>query len=496
MKGKGILYNYIYNTIYEVLRMILPLLIIPYLSRVIGAEGIGIYSYTHSIADYFFMFAMLGIGIYGNRMVAKVKDRPQVLNQIFSEIYFLQVMTSLIVLITYLIYIDVFCKHYLVIRWLQGIYIVSVIFDIHWLYFGLEEFKSIMNRKIAIKILTMISIFIFVKTKQDLPLYTAIISVGELIGQLLLWFPLRRYITFKKVSLKTIKKHIQPSIMLFFPLLATSIYRVMDKIMVGLLSSMKEIGIYENAEKAVMVCLGVISALGTVMMPRIAHLVANHDLKKTKQYLIQSIEMVIFIASAITFGIASIAIEFAPIFYGPEFKECGSIMRLLSITILFIAWSNVIRTQYLIPMEKDTVYIKSVIIGAFINLIMNSFLIGPMGARGASIATIVTEASVAIYQSIQCRKEIDIRECIRKTRVFLVIGMGMYILVRTLSKVIHGTIWALLIQIAVGSIFYLSISLIYFIKTNNSIVETLLIKLKNSSVHKKNLLLIKMNRKC
>ena len=135
-----------YSMAYQVLIMVLPLITAPYLSRVVGAEGTGIYSYTYSIAQYFVYFAMLGISNYGNRSIAKVRENIGQRNYTFSSIYQLQILTSLVAIVIYLLYCFVFVHENRNISLLQGFFVLSAIFDISWLFWGMENFKVTVTR--------------------------------------------------------------------------------------------------------------------------------------------------------------------------------------------------------------------------------------------------------------------------------------------------------------------------------------------------------------
>lgn len=165
-----------YSMAYQVLIMVLPLITAPYLSRVVGAEGTGIYSYTYSIAQYFVYFAMLGISNYGNRSIAKVRENIGQRNYTFSSIYQLQILTSLVAIVIYLLYCFVFVHENRNISLLQGFFVLSAIFDISWLFWGMENFKVTVTRQMLVKICSAICIFLFVKSPLDLWKYTTILS--------------------------------------------------------------------------------------------------------------------------------------------------------------------------------------------------------------------------------------------------------------------------------------------------------------------------------
>lgn len=229
--------NFVYNILYQLLVILLPLVTAPYISRTLGAKAVGIYSYINSIAYYFLLFAMLGISNHGNRSIASVRDDKQKLNKCFWEIYSIQFFTYLIAIIGYIAYIIFFVNANKVIFLIQIIYVISGLFDISWLFFGLEKFKITVLRNTIIKIFTLICIFIFVKEPGDLWKYTLIFSLGTFLSQFYLWFNIKDYIYLEKIQFKNVKKHIKPILILFIPVISYSIYKVMDKIMIGAMSS-------------------------------------------------------------------------------------------------------------------------------------------------------------------------------------------------------------------------------------------------------------------
>ncbi len=460
----GIKKNFAYNIAYQILILILPLITAPYVSRVIGAEGQGIYSYTYSIAQYFVLFAMLGLANYGNRTIAKSKNNKETLSKEFCSIYALQIITSSIVILAYIVYIVFFNNVYKIYSIIQLIYIISTVFDINWFFFGMEKFKLTVTRNTVIRILSALSIFIFVKEKNDLILYMIIMIGGTFLSQLALWPFLKKEIKFIKPEWKDIKKHIKPNIILFIPVIAVSIYKIMDKIMLGSMSDVSNVGYYENAEKIINIPMSIITALGTVMLPRISNLVANGEKNKTMEYISKSIELVLFLSIPMFFGLLAIGRNFAPIFFGENFIKTGYIIQYLSITMVFISWANVIRTQYLIPNEKDKIYIVSVFGGAIVNVVINYLLIPKYNAVGAAIGTIFAEMFVMLYQTYAVRKELEIKKYLDYLYEYAIKGLIMYILIILLNNVIENKIILIMVQIITGVIIYMTLNYKYVLR--------------------------------
>ena len=432
----------------------MPLITAPYISRTLGAKAVGVYSYTYSVAYYFLLIAMLGIGNHGNRSIAAVRDNREELNKTFSSIYALQVSTFSIAIITYIVYLFVIVKDNRLIVLLQLLYVTSGLFDIGWLFFGLEQFKLTVTRNTLIKISTVLLMFIFVHKPSDLWKYTLIMAAGTLLSQAYLWIYVKKYVTFVKCSLREIISNVKPVLILFIPVLAYSIYKVMDKIMLGNMSSYEQVGFYNNAEKIINIPVGIITALGTVMLPRMSNIVAKGDKEKTSDYIRISIKLVTLLSSAIAFGLMGISNVLSPVFFGEEFTACGDIIKFLSVTVFFIAWANVIRTQYLIPNKRDSIYLISTTIGAVLNLLINWMLIPKYQANGAALGTIVAEFSVMFVQMVAVRKEIAIRKYIMSYCPIMIIGVIMAVLVGWMGYEFGVNIVTLVLQILIGGGFF------------------------------------------
>lgn len=476
--------NLLYNILYQVLLVILPLITAPYISRTLGADAIGVYSYTYSIVYYFMIVAMLGISNHGNRSVASVRGNQGKLNVTFTSIYVIQLITHSIAIVIYIIYSGLLLSELRWILLLQIIYLFSGLFDVSWLFFGLEEFKLTVVRNVIIKIGTIVLIFIFVHSPGDLWKYTLIMSIGTLFSQIYLWVYVRKYVIFCKIKGSDIYHHIKPIIILFVPVLAYSVYKVMDKIMLGNMSTFVQVGYYQNAEKIINIPMGIITALGTVMLPRMANMMASGEQAKSKDYIRISIKFVTILTTGIAFGLMGVSDNFAPVFYGNEFLACGPIIFLLSFTVFFIGWANVVRTQYLIPQHKDKIYVTSTMIGALANLAINLLLIPKFAAAGAAIGTIVAEATVFAVQILYIRKELPVLKYLCKDIPVILAGLFMMLSVRFIGLKVVNMGTALIVQVGVGVLIYISLILLYWIATKDELGKLFFLNVWKSSKRK------------
>ena len=375
----------------------------------------------------------------------------------------MQLIITLIVTGIYIIYAFFIESSYFQIEMIQLLYMISVAFDINWLFCGLQKFKFTVTRSGIIKILSLILIFLFVKDENDLYKYIFILAGTTLLNQLVLWPFLKKEVKFVKVNKKDIFKHLKPTLILFIPVLATSIYKTMDKIMIGNMSNMAEVGYYENAEKILNIIMSVISALGTVTLPQMTYLYSKNNKEEFNKIFEKSILFIFFIVFPVIFGFWTTADDLVSIYLSDGFSESALLLRLLSISLPFSTIASIVRMQLLIPRSKDKEYIVSVVLGAIINFIFNIFLIGRFKAAGATIGTILAEAVVCITQCYYIRKELPIKEYGRKIIPFIIKSILMFIVVMIVGRVINEQLVRLIVQGLVGVVIYALLN-ITFIK--------------------------------
>ena len=418
--------NVAYNFAYQLLILALPLVTAPYLSRVIGAEGVGVYSYSYSIATYFVYFVMLGLNNYGNRSIAAVQDDRAERSKSFWEIYAMQAACFLAVGLFYVFY-AVGLSGDALVALLQGIYVLSALFDVNWFFFGMEQFRLTVVRNAVVKILTTVAVFAFVREAGDVEAYIAVMCAGFLVSQLALWPFLGRYVDFVMPSLKGVLRHVRPNLVLFVPVIAVSVYNVLSKIVLGAMEGAEAVGYFENAVKIVQVPTALVTAVGTVMLPRASALVAKGENKAAARHTERTLVYVMAFTSVAAFGIPAIAYPFTDLFYGEGFGPTAACMVALCATIPLLGFGNVVRTQYLIPMARDKVFLWSAVCGAGANVVVNLLLIPKFGCLGAAFGSIAAEAAVLLYQMVMVRREIPLARYLKIGLAFLGVGAVMAI---------------------------------------------------------------------
>lgn len=471
-KKKSVKKNYIYNVIYNVFLVIVPLVVTPYVSRVLSPEGIGQYSYTYSLITYFTIFGALGFGYYAQREVAKYQNNRLKQSQIFWEINLCRLLSvGLALALNLILCFTKVYGDYTTLMLIFSINIIGTAFDIAFFFQGNEEFGRIVIRNVLIKILSIISIFLFVKDTNDVWVYTLINAVMLIVSNMSLWTYLPKFLV--KVSIKDIKplRHLKGTLRLFIPTVATSIYTVLDKTLIGVLVngnytviedgievirkySDLENGYYEQSEKLVKMAMTIITCIGTVMIPRNSNEIALGNFDKVKSNIYTSSRLVWLIGIPLTLGLIATASNFVPWFYGDGYDKCVTLIATLSPLIIIIGFSNVFGTQYLVPMGRDTLFGLALILGAFTNLIMNLILIPFYWSVGAAIGTIVAETIVTITMIIVIRKDISFIKILKDSWKYILSGIIMFICVYITGMYLDSSILNSIVLVVEGAVVY------------------------------------------
>lgn len=453
--NKSIAKNYLYNVAYQVLVMILPLITTPYVSRVLGAENIGIYGYTLSITTFFILFGSLGIALYGQREIAYLQNDKKKYSYTFWEILILRCITMTISIIIFYFTFAIGKNAYNLYYKILILELVGNMIDISWFFQGLEEFKKTVIRNIVVKIIALILTFMLVKTKNDLPIYFEIYVLSVFLGNLSLWFYLPKYLTKVKFSeLKTFR-HLKPTIALFVPQIAIQVYTLLDKTMIGtIIADKSEVGYYEQSQKIVKMLLTLTTSLGIVMLPRIASTYAEGNNEKIKEYMKNSFNLLFLLAFPLIFGLISISDAFVPFFFGDGYEKVSTIIKVICPIILLIGLSNATGTQYLLPTKRQKEFTLSVVYGAIINFIFNSLLIPKFGAIGASIGTVIAESTVTGVQIYYTRKDFNYKKIVKSTKNYIIASLIMFVCLLVTRHFIASNVASVFAQFVVGVLTY------------------------------------------
>lgn len=446
--------NYLYNAGYQILYMLAPLITVPYISRNLGAHASGINSYTNAWVTFFYLMGQMGVTLYGNREIAYHRDDIDARSRTFWSIELLQILTVSISLIVYLVAVIFFSTTFQKYFLLQSLWIIAAGVDISWYFMGLEDFKKTVVRNTIVKLISIVAIFIFVRRPSDLWKYILLLGVAQLGGSLTLWPYLRGSI--HRVNLRDLHplKHFYPAFLLFIPTITTQVYVVVNRLMLGRMSTQAATGQFDYGDKIVKLVLAIVTATGTVMLPHVANKFSKGDIKGVRQSLYNSFDFVTALAVPMMFGLMAISKKFAPWFLGSEYVPTGMLMFIESPIILFIAWSNVTGTQYLMPVNRVHEYTASVTAGAISNIVFNLFLIQRFGANGAALATVLSELLVTAVQLMFIRNTIKRRQLFSSVWKYLVAGFVMFVIVYRFNQMMRMSIPNLVVQVIIGTLVY------------------------------------------
>ncbi len=432
--------NAAYNVAYRVFSLLLPLVTAPYLDRVVGKDGVGLYSGAWAWSEIFCLIGLLGLADYGVRTIAQARDDREKLDRTFSGIWQMQLMVASFALLFWFGYVFLIAGEEKTIALHMTMMSVSCLCNFEWCLMGLDQFKSIALRNTFVKIAAAASAFIFVKSIDDLWIYGFVWSLATLIGNLSCALTLKGKVSYHRVSMKETLKHLRPCAVLFISVAAVSVYRKMDKIMVLYIAGKDQNGLYESAEKIVYCLSGFISAIGTVMMAKVSNLQEKGETEKIARNIDKSMNLIICMVSAMAFGLAAVAERFAPLFY-EKAAASGVLMIPLGFTLIMIGFANVIRTQVVLPQKRDHILVKSVCSGAAVNLIVNACLIRSMGSMGAVVGTLAAELTVPVVQFIILRKELPYKRFMGYVLAYAVIGGIMMVCVRLVAGLLPVNNW-------------------------------------------------------
>lgn len=451
--------NYLYNAFYQVFILIIPLITTPYLSRVLGPTGVGINSYTNSIIQYFILFGSIGVNLYGNRQVAFVRRDRDKLTATFYEIFFMRVGTIALAYVAFLLFLAV-TNRYQTYYLAQSLSVIAAAFDISWFFMGMENFAVTVLRNFVVKLITLVSIFTLVKSEADLTTYILILSLSLLLGNLTLFPSLHRYIGKLQWQKLRIWRHFKPSVVLFIPQIATQIYLVVNKTMLGSMVSVQAAGYFDQSDKMIKMVLAIVTATGTVMLPHVANAFANGEEEKTREFLYKSFSFVTALSVPMMFGLMAVTRKFVPLFFSTKFQAVVPLMMVEAVVILLIAWSNAIGTQFLLPTKQVRAYTMSVVLGAVVNIVMNIPLIILWGAMGTAIATVLSELTVTGYQLYAIRLQVDYKKIFLDTGKYFFAGVLMFIGVSILDNTTMSNWIMLVVEVGLGILVYLIILII------------------------------------
>lgn len=459
--------NYFFNLMFQVLNIVAPLITMPYVSRVLGAAGVGEYSYTYSIVAYFLIVASLGTSLYGCREISNNYTNKEKKSQVFWEILIIRICASSVVTLGYIILINLHKFSALDKRLLliNVLYIIGTALDISWLYQGEQRFDIITIFSLVNKIVTILLVFFLIKTHLDISKYVLIHASMYLINSVFYFIPLGNVVNLVSVKKLEIARHILPVLILLVPQISKEVYSVLDKTMIGEFYSDRSLnGYYEQAVNIVSMSMTIITSLNIVMMSKLSQDYSESKKENVISNVKNSFQFVWFIGIPLCVGIVSVIDLFVPLFFGNGYEPVINLVYILTLRILCIGISNVIGIQYLITLRRHRDFNISILVGLVANGFFNWILIPKYNVYGAAFATVISEALVTITQLLFVKDEISMKNIFPKEIIKRVIVSGIMWLVllkvkQILCVSLNNYFIILFICIIIGGGIYIAIEI-------------------------------------
>ncbi len=461
MASGSIKKNYIYNVSFQIFTALTPLITAPYVSRVLQPEGVGTFNYVYSIVTYFALFAALGVNSYALREISRVRDDRQRVSRMFWELTLLRMATTLISLLAYLAFIYITGSDWrLYIA--ASFTILAVGADFSWFYQAMENFKALAIRNFTVKTLTVLCVFVFIRSEKDLVLYTVIQTGSVFLSNLLLVPYLKKWLIPIRGKRLCFARHIRESLVYFVTTIATSIYTVLDTTMIGIITQdMAENGYYAQAHKIIRILLHVITSLNVVVGVRTSYLFGQNREEEIRQHIRDTFRFMYMISLPMCAGLLACSNLFAPEFFGTDYTAVGPMMMLFSPLLFIIGISNVLGSLYLTPSGQRAKSNQAILIGAGSNLVMNLILIPQLGAMGAVIASVLAELIISVLYLRFSHAFISAWQLIGMAGRYVLYSALMFVPIYLLGRVLPARATTILVQIGVGVVIYAALLILF-----------------------------------
>ncbi|CCX59789.1 putative uncharacterized protein [Blautia hydrogenotrophica CAG:147] len=436
---------------------------------------------SQNFVTYFVLIASLGIAPYGVRILAQKRNNINLCNRAFTELFIINGISTLVSMLIYFIVIIWFGSFSRLesLNLIFSILIVFNIFNIDWVYQAMEEYRYIAYRSFVIKIISLFMLLVFVKSKDDIYVYAWIVCFGTVGNYFLNMLYSKKYVFFNFHKL-SFRQHFIPIIVFFASIVAIELYSLIDVTMLTYFTDSASVGYYTNASKIVKTFTGTITAIGAVLLPRLSIYYAKEEMSNYKSTVEKMLKLILILTVPATIGICFVAHDIVIIMFGEEFFPSSQTIQTLSFLIIFMTLSGGIGAQILQTTNNERSYLTAVCEGAIINIFLNSILIGPFRQNGAAIASVITEAVVAVMMLVKCKPIVQIQ--LGKRFAFdiasAVLFMSFGLMICQMIDSNMSTIFRLSIEILTGMSIYFGILLLRKNNETMNICKKIIQKIK------------------
>lgn len=445
--------NFIYNLLYNILNILVPLVTAPYTARVLGADKIGIYSRTYAVISMVIMIGALGSATYGQKEIASARDDIRLRSNLFNEIALIKGLFTILVTLVFLLgsWGSSDFQYYLI----QIPFLIAAIVDISWFFQGIEKFKYIAIRNMCVRIAGVILLLLLVKSPGDLWKYLLIIGGSQLLGNLSMWPYLRGNIVKTNIRLQSIPMHIRGLIVYFIPSISYQIYAVLDKVMLGwIVGSDYENGYYEQANKIVNMAISVVTAYTVVMRSRMSFLYAAGNKQEIQDNLRKSANIIALLVFPMSFGLFALAKGVVPWFFGEGYDRVTEILYVFSPIFICMGYSHMMGTHILTPSGQQGKSNVGQCAAAGVNVVLNACLIPFLNSMGAAIASVLSELTIVFIYYWMVRKELSLKMLLSAAYKKIIAAGIMFLVLWNLTKSFSVSMVSSFLEVLIGIVVY------------------------------------------
>ena len=456
MNEKSMKKNFMISFLRTGIMLLVPLIIFPYVSRILGKEGVGQVQYIQSIASYFQLFATFGISSYGIREGAKRKGNLEALGKLCTELLLLNFITTTIALAAYAV--TFFLEGLSTYRELLLLYTAYILFyglNLDWFFNVLEDYVYITVRTCIVYGLALVIMFLFLKNSSDVNVY-AIVLIFPYVGIFLGNFrQMRRRVPLFRHSKYNLRQHIRPVALVFGIIISSSIYSLLDTTMLGILNGDAAVGLYTAASKLCRLVVQLITAICAVFLPRLSYYVGKNETGKFREMALTSANLIVFIAVPCSFGLLVLAEQAIWLFSGVGFLDAVPATRILAVNLFFSAVDGFLGWQILVPNNRDKVLLGATMLGATADFVLNLILIPLAGVEGAAVATLISEVSVFGICLFYSAKYLNFARLFGHCIKCMVASLPVFLIGLFVNNRIHSVIGSSILTVCLTVVVYL-----------------------------------------
>lgn len=464
--------NFAWSSILTAAGYVFPLLTFPYITRVLGVESIGSINFSTSVISYFSVFAMMGISFIGVREIAKAKNDKEELSKVFGSLLFLNLFSTLVAIAVLLFLINIipsFKSHDKLLYIGVGQLLCGSLL-IEWLYKGLEDFRFITMRSIAIRFIYVIAVFVFVRKQSDYVLYFTLTTLTTVLNSFINILYARRFVGFQ-LDYSYIKKYIKPYYIYGIYMILTSMYGSFNIVYLGARCGDIEVGYYSTAIKLYTIIMSVFTSFTTVMMPRMSSLIADGKDVEFRNMTAKSIDFLLLFCIPLIVLIEVFSPEVISLLAGPGYEGAILPMRILVPLMLLIGYEQIIIVQMLMPLGKDKAVLINSGVGAVVALILNIILVPLLASVGSSIVWFSCELAVATSAQYFVNKYVGYHFPSRRIGLALLAYVPAIVVCITLKRYISSTVLSLFLSVVSIGLYTLFVEL--YVTKNKVMIGTL-----------------------